>query len=132
MTEYLFSYGTLQPGLAPAEIAPVVQKLHRVGRAYVRGVLYDLGSYPGLVLGESGMKVWGQVFALPADAVALRQLDEYEEFDPSDPARSQFIRTRCLSVLESGREVATWIYVYNRDPGTAPVIANGDFTKSRR
>lgn len=47
MSEYLFAYGTLQPGLAPAEIADVVAGFEIAGVGFVHGTLYDLGSFPG-------------------------------------------------------------------------------------
>jgi gamma-glutamylcyclotransferase (GGCT)/AIG2-like uncharacterized protein YtfP len=131
MPEYLFSYGTLQPDLSPPEIVPLVRAFPCMGRAHVRGVLYDLGDYPGIVLGERGVKVWGQVFVLPEDPGVLRRLDEYEEVDLRNLACSQFIRTKCVSVLESGTEVETWIYAYNREPGSASVIPSGDYAQSR-
>jgi gamma-glutamylcyclotransferase (GGCT)/AIG2-like uncharacterized protein YtfP len=129
MTQYLFSYGTLQPDLAPAEIAPLVRKFRRVGRGYIHGFLYDFGDYPGAVLGKTQQRVWGQVFVFPDDPELLRQLDEYEEFDPSNLKHSQFVRQKCGAVLATGRAIQAWVYVYNRPPGSAPRIENGDFAR---
>lgn len=131
MTEYLFSYGTLQPDLAPKEIAPLVGQLRSVGRGYIRGFLYDFGEYPGAVLGETDLKVWGHVFALSENHNVLRGLDKYEEFNPLDLKNSQFVREKCSAVLEDGKAVEAWAYVYNRDPGPAPLIGGGDFAKSQ-
>jgi hypothetical protein len=50
MTEYLYLYGTLMPNEADNEVAHVVRRLRRVGAAYVRGRLYNLGEYPELLL----------------------------------------------------------------------------------
>jgi gamma-glutamylcyclotransferase (GGCT)/AIG2-like uncharacterized protein YtfP len=66
MSEFLFAYGTLQPGYAPAEIAPAVEKLLPVGEAFVHGVLYDLGGHPGAVLNSSSQeRIFGTVYELP-------------------------------------------------------------------
>jgi gamma-glutamylcyclotransferase (GGCT)/AIG2-like uncharacterized protein YtfP len=130
MAEYLFSYGTLQPGLAPPEIEPMVQSFKPMGLAYIYGVLYDFGHYPGAVTGGAG-KVWGQVFALPDDPCLLGQLDEYEEFDPSNIDESQFLRQKCLAMLENGNAMEVWVYVYNRNVESAAVIESGDFAKAR-
>jgi gamma-glutamylcyclotransferase (GGCT)/AIG2-like uncharacterized protein YtfP len=132
MKEYLFSYGTLQPKLAPPEVEPLVSKFRHVGRGYIQGRLYDFGDYPGAVLGETQQRVWGEVFQLPADTEVLRQLDEYEQFDPSDLKNSQFVREMRLAVLETGEAINAWVYIYNRDPGSAPGIENGDFVKLRK
>jgi gamma-glutamylcyclotransferase (GGCT)/AIG2-like uncharacterized protein YtfP len=131
MNRYLFSYGTLLPELAPAEIAPAVRRLRPVGRGRVRGWLYDLGEYPGAVLSDAGPTIEGQVFELPDDPEVLKRLDEYEEFDPGNPERSLFVREECSVLLDHGKKVNSWVYSYNRHPGSAASLLNGDLAKSR-
>jgi gamma-glutamylcyclotransferase (GGCT)/AIG2-like uncharacterized protein YtfP len=132
MAEDLISYATLQPELAPAEIASLVSQLRPLGRASIPGILYDLGDYPGAVGGNKNLKVWGQVFELPTDPGVLRQLDDYEEFSAAEIERSQFMRTECNATLDNGRVIKVWVYVYNRDPSSAPRIANGSFTGRKK
>jgi len=130
MSDYLFVYGTLQTGHAPDEIAHAVETLQHVGSAFVRGVLYDLGEYPGAVLDPSSkQKISGMVLQLPEDANVLRQLDEYEGFDPNAPDESLFVRVLQEVVMESGRTLRCWVYVYNRDPGSSPVLTHGKYPK---
>lgn len=130
MSTFLFTYGTLQPGLAPADMAAAVDTLQPVGEGWVRGVLYDLGEYPGAVLDDcSESRIYGRVFRLPEDAEVLRELDAYEEFYPEAPAASQFVRRRCSVTLASGGELGCWIYVYNRETGFAQVLSSGRFAK---
>jgi len=128
---YLFSYGTLQPRHAPAEIAPTVRRLRRVGKGSVRGRLYDLGDYPGAVLRRNGPQVIGQVFELPDDPEVLTRLDEYEGFDRSRPQGSLFVRKRCLVKLQNGKKLFCWMYAYNRPPGATPPLPSGDYSKHR-
>jgi gamma-glutamylcyclotransferase (GGCT)/AIG2-like uncharacterized protein YtfP len=86
MSEFLFAYGTLQPGLAPEQIADVVRDLVNVGNGSVPGTLYDLGSFPGAVLeSNSSRRISGTVYRLPAGAGILHRLDEYEEYNPESP-----------------------------------------------
>lgn len=126
MSEYLFSYGTLQPGRAPKEIAAAVARLRAVGKGRVRGVLYDLGEYPGAVLDETAAaEIEGTIFELPAGADVLRQPDAYEEFDPASPMSSLYIRVLHPVTLDSGGVLMCWIYVYNRDPECARVVQGG-------
>ncbi len=133
MTEYLFAYGTLQPGHAPAEVAPAVGKMLPIGSGCVPGLLYDLGDYPGAILDRmSERKICGTVFELPADANILRQLDDYEGFDPQAPDRSLFIRTLHPVVLANGGTLSCWVYVYNRDPESARILEGGGYTKKTR
>jgi gamma-glutamylcyclotransferase (GGCT)/AIG2-like uncharacterized protein YtfP len=127
----LFSYGTLLPEQAPAEIAPLVREMRRIGRGKVRGRLYDLGDYPGAVLNKTGPIIFGEVFELPDNPSVLGKLDEYEGFDASNPKGSLFVRKRWLVSLDAGQRKWCWIYVYNRHPGAAPTLHSGDFSKSQ-
>ncbi|MCA1850265.1 MAG: gamma-glutamylcyclotransferase [Acidobacteria bacterium] len=132
MKDYLFIYGTLMPEHAPDEIADAVRRLCYVGPACVRGRLYDLGQYPGAIIDASShMKVYGQLFMLPDDLSTLRALDAYEGFEPEDTHNSLFVRERAAAMLEDGQVIQCWVYVYNRDPGSAPLIPGGDYAKSQ-
>src|SRR5271165_976960 len=122
MPDYLFAYGTLQPGLAPAEVAPLVACMRPVGQATVPGTLYDLGSYPGAVLEQgSGRRIAGTVFTAPDDPDFWRDLDAYEEVNPAEPDASQFRRVRHPVELASGGSLDCWVYVYNRPLEDAPI-----------
>src|SRR5262249_5270156 len=103
MSQYLFAYGTLRPGLATAESADLVRRMLWLGAASVPGRLYDLGDYPGAVLDPKGDgKVIGEVFQLPDDGEALAALDAYEGFDPSDSSDGLFVRREVEVMLENG------------------------------
>jgi gamma-glutamylcyclotransferase (GGCT)/AIG2-like uncharacterized protein YtfP len=115
MSNLLFAYGTLLPGRAPDEIAGAVDKLQPIEQGFVRGTLYDLGGYPGAILDPSSQQaIAGTVLQLPEDADLLRQLDDYEGFDPSAPAESLFLRVLHPVSVASGRTLPCWVYVYNR------------------
>ena len=132
MTDYLFLYGTLMPNEADDEVAHVIKRLRRIGVAYVRGRLYNLGDYPGGVIDLSAnTSIRGELVELPADKAILDALDRYEEFDPSRPQESLFIRKKAKIRLANGRKVEGWMYVYNRNPGNAPVIRGGNYSRSR-
>lgn len=131
MSEYLFTYGTLKAGHAPPEIADKVETLQYVGKAKVRGVLFDLGEYPGAVLDPTSThEIAGEVFRLPGGPTVLEQFDEYEGFDPASPDQSLFLRVLQSVTLDSGEIISCWIYVYNRNPGAAPMIVHGRFSKT--
>ena len=128
MREYLFAYGTLQAGLAPAEMVPVVAQLCSLGEGFLVGTLYDLGLFPGLVLHAAPAgRVFGTVYALPAVSGFLEVLDAYEEFDPASPGQSQFVRQLWPVTLVERGTVDCWVYTYNRDPGSAPVLRDGRY-----
>jgi gamma-glutamylcyclotransferase (GGCT)/AIG2-like uncharacterized protein YtfP len=128
MSQYLFAYGTLQPGLAPTQIARVAAKLRPVGEGSVRGVLYDLGGYPGAVADPSAKgRIAGTVMELPEDDGVLARLDAYEGFDPQAPTTSEYIRERQAVELKTGGTVECWFYRYNRKPRETPVVENGEW-----
>jgi len=130
MSDFLFAYGTLQPGLAPAAVASAVAKLVTIGEAFVNGVLYDLGGHPGAVLDSASQdRIIGAVYQLPEDPSVLVELDAYEDFNPSAPQGSLFLRVLHPVALATGGTLQCWVYVYNRDPGSAQVIPGGKFRK---
>lgn len=132
MSEHLFLYGTLLPTEAPKEIASVVKRLRRLGLAQVRGRLYDFGEFPGAVLDPlSRTMIHGELVVLPPDARILDALDQYEEFDPSDPKRSLFIRKKAKVRMANGSSREGWVYVYNRHPGKAKLVRGGDYLRSK-
>lgn len=89
-----------------------------VGRAGVKGSLYDLGSYPGLRLDESGSLVVGEVYEV--DNEILSRLDDIEA--PAHYWRKQ------VEVSLDNHKTACWVYVY--DPKFYPasiLIESGDW-----
>ena len=132
MSEHLFVYGTLLPSEAPKEIASIVKRCRRLGAAHVRGRLYDLGEFPGAVLDPSSRAmVHGELVLLPSDGRVLEALDRYEEFDPSAPKKSLFIRKKVMVRMVNGERREGWIYVYNRSPGKAKRLRGGDYLRSK-
>ncbi|MGE8202738.1 MAG: gamma-glutamylcyclotransferase family protein, partial [Variovorax sp.] len=75
MMPHVFVYGTLRRGgrndIARYRPAPVW-----IGEAGIAGTLYDLGAYPGVVLGGT-RRVRGEVYVIePAVEAALDVLEE--------------------------------------------------------
>ena len=122
---HLFAYGTLQPGLAPAEIAPAVAQLQALGEGFLFGRLYDLGDYPGAVVDPaSKWIIHGTVYALPAKhPEVLDALDAYEGED--------FVRIAQMAALADGRAMNCWVYDYRGQPGDDRLIASGRWTSKR-
>jgi gamma-glutamylcyclotransferase (GGCT)/AIG2-like uncharacterized protein YtfP len=132
MNQHLFLYGTLLPGEAPKEIASIVKRFRRLGSAHVRGRLYDFGEFPGAVLDPSSRTIiHGELVVLPAGGRILQELDRYEEFDPSDPRRSLFVRKKAKVQMANGKSREGWIYVYNKPPGKAKLVRGGDYIRSK-
>jgi gamma-glutamylcyclotransferase (GGCT)/AIG2-like uncharacterized protein YtfP len=114
---YLFAYGTLRPGIAPPQIAETAVKLRPVGEGFIYGELIQLNGYPGAVPDpESKNRISGTILELPEDESILRQLDEYEGYNPDALDESEFIRVRIAVEMHDGGTLECWIYLYNRPP----------------
>ena len=96
-----------------------------VDSATVRGRLLSLGRYPGLVDGVD--TVQGELYRLSDPPTALEALDDLEEFDPSNPDSSPYLRTSAVVKTSDGSAIAAWVYRYNQPIAGVPVIASGDW-----
>ncbi len=75
---HVFVYGTLCRG-EQRDINRLNPRPRYIGEAFVPGTLYDLGTYPGIVLGGQNA-VRGEVYRISAGLESL--LDEIEEVWP--------------------------------------------------
>ena len=136
-TALLFVYGTLRPQLiGRAKTSPpidLVAGLSATGLATVRGLLVDLGDYPGFVPVEAAPElaeragfsslVYGDLLEVGHPQLAM--LDDYEECGGPHPLYRRELTT--ATRLADGAEVACWIYRYCRDITGRVVIASGDY-----
>jgi len=118
----VFVYGTLRSGEAGFAELGLGELVETLGPATVAGTLYDLGEYPGALLG-SGAIISGELL-LPRDEAVLALLDAYELFDPADPAGSEYRRVQ-TATKDDGIKI--WIYVYNFPLENARLIPGGDW-----
>lgn len=125
MPEYLFIYGTLEPSMAKPEIITAVGRLTFIGEATTRGALFDLGDFPGAILGGEDV-IHGRLYELPDDETTLAELDDFEDYDPLNPDESLYLRTEIAAEL-GGETVDAWIYEYNRPVFGHKQIENGDY-----
>lgn len=126
-TPRLFVYGSLRHG----EVNPYAADLHAhaglLGRARLRGRLYAISWFSGVVLsGDPSDVVHGEVFALHAGSAAevLARMDEYEG--------PQFERRRVEVEMETGETVECWVYFYRGDVEGRERVASGEWPRDRR
>ena len=80
-----------------------------LGKARVRGRLFNLGEFTGAMKAPDGpARVPGELYYLPSTAPALKCLDRYEG--------SQYEREVAEVELPSTRRVRAWIYWLRRAP----------------
>jgi len=129
-SQYLFCYGTLLRDTAPQSMASLCRRLPRLAAASVNGCLYDLGSYPGLILATDDIAdehegtARGEIVVVQCASDWLR-LDAYEGVDHARPARSLYNRVRTMATTDGGESVECWVYVYNRALKQAAKIDSG-------
>lgn len=126
MSELIFFYGTLMAGFDRRRRAGIDDKLAYVGRAHIRGHLFDLGLYPAAVPAPDG-QVWGEVYRTAAPVEVLAALDDIEGFRSDDPDKSLYSRQMARVMLPDGSADEAWVYFYNAPLGRAPRIASGDY-----
>lgn len=121
LPEYLFVYGSLMGGIQ----SKIARLLHGhsdfIGAATTRGCLYDLGSYPGLVLDEKAAKVEGHIFRLHEAKVLLSYLDEYEGIVPDNALNNEYER-QLIPVDLAGKTLVCWAYIYQLAIKDLPII----------
>ncbi len=116
----LFVYGSLRRD-AEGRSHPLLADATCLGAATVRGALYKVDWYPGLVLDPEGGAVRGDLFELPparADAM-IAALDDYEG--------GVYRRRLATAQVEGGEALETWVYAYTGGVQGFATIPSGDF-----
>ena len=116
----VFVYGTLRRGGAGG-MSVRFPGATFIADARVSGGLYDLGAYPGLILGGSGSSVVGEVYEVDDEL-----LNELDEFEASSCYRREQVE---ITLGDGGREC--WIYVPERHPENSQrtLITSGDWVE---
>ena len=128
MTWRLFVYGTLRENSRNDAFHLLARDATFVGRARMKGRLYDLGEYPGLVA-SSGADAWvrGELYSLEKPEEALSRLDCYEGCGPDAAKPHDFKRVELDAELETGETIRAWVYVYEGSIEGKHEITSGDY-----
>lgn len=124
--EMIFVYGTLRKGFSLHRY--LSDKARFIGNGTIRGRLYDLGSYPGVLPTEAG-EVQGELYELEDGPKHLDILDRIEDFDPKNPERSLFIRALTEVRLSDNETIQAWAYFLPSKPLGARLIVDGDYQR---
>lgn len=125
LPRHVFVYGTLRRG-GRNDINRLRPAPEYVGPGTVRGVLYALGGYPGLVLGGEGAgDVAGEVYRIAPQLEAA--LDAIEEIVPG-PHSEYFKREVAIEV--AGRPLVCLVYeIHPARVRGRQVIVHGDWMR---
>jgi gamma-glutamylcyclotransferase (GGCT)/AIG2-like uncharacterized protein YtfP len=128
-THPLFVYGTLLG--SAGEISQLLERRALpMGEGKVRGRLFDLGSYPGMVLSQSNSHlVKGKLYMISAEHWddVIKELDAYEGCAPNDPLPHEYRRELVDVTTSSGDRARAWAYVLNRSTAGLRPIPTGDY-----
>ncbi|MCC8426289.1 gamma-glutamylcyclotransferase [Mucilaginibacter sp. UR6-11] len=98
-----------------------------LGSGKIQGKLYDVGSYPALIIDRSGnYDVSGSICKLNDAAKALSVLDPYEGIGPDEGSPNLYER-RLQPVNTANGEMLCWVYIYNQPVDGLKEITSGDY-----
>jgi gamma-glutamylcyclotransferase (GGCT)/AIG2-like uncharacterized protein YtfP len=132
MNDLLFVYGTLMATagdrMGRVERTRLARESCPLGPATTAGLLYDLGSYPGLVVGAGcAGTVAGELVRLADPVRSLRWLDAYEGLVPGEHDHNEYRRVEIDVELASGHSVRAWSYIYVQSVERARPVAGGSW-----
>ncbi len=122
--QLVFVYGTLRRGgsnhfrMAGAEwIAP----------GTVRGRLYRIDWYPGLVLDDAGEEIHGEVYSVGPEL--LSALDVFEGLSAGEIEGSEYRRVETTVMPRNSQPLTTWIWEWLGITHESQRLTDGDWLK---
>ncbi|RFZ84869.1 gamma-glutamylcyclotransferase [Mucilaginibacter terrenus] len=122
--DYLFVYGTL---LQQHNAFGQYLRKHclPVSKGKVKGLLYDVGEYPGLILDDNAGYVHGSIYVIESPLI-MAEIDAYEGYGPDEQQPNLYIRTR-TSILTAQGYLESWVYQYNLPVENLVLVEGGDY-----
>jgi gamma-glutamylcyclotransferase (GGCT)/AIG2-like uncharacterized protein YtfP len=124
----LFVYGSLRKGFQSPAYDYISRYFNFISSAKVKGILYDMGSYPAALPTNEEKFIIGELYELKNPAEfdwAIAQLDDYEGVHTEGDELPLYVRD--IVNVTAGIETAdAWIYWYNGDIQNKPIISSGD------
>jgi predicted GNAT family N-acyltransferase/gamma-glutamylcyclotransferase (GGCT)/AIG2-like uncharacterized protein YtfP len=116
----LFVYGTLRRKAKHPVRQGFLEEWRLLGTGTFRGRLYDLGRFPGAVpSNEIAHRVFGEIYRIEENRRTFQLLDRYEG--------SHFRRARRPVVMDNGKRISAWVYLYTGPMHSAKLIRSGDY-----
>lgn len=119
--ELVFVYGTLRRS---ASNHFRMSSADFLGEGEIKGRLYKISWYPGLVLSEGGF-VKGEIYSV--DPEHLRKLDAFEGLPPESTVGEEYRRIRAMVSDTHGRSYLTWTWEWIGQFDEKDYIPQGDW-----
>ena len=95
----------------------------------MKGILYDVGEYPGLVIPDDAENyTYGSVFKLRHPEENLRVIDDYEGVGTEQEQPNLYIRV-IKPIETTGDIINAWVYLYNLPITNLPQITSGNYSE---
>jgi gamma-glutamylcyclotransferase (GGCT)/AIG2-like uncharacterized protein YtfP len=131
----VFVYGTL---MKDQRAHHKLKGKYFMGKATINGIMYDLGSFPGIVSyttpPREGGIVHGELYGqLTEEDIHL--LDQYEGYRNSNEKQSLYIRRSVKARMVDAMPYMgnalrdAFVYYYNQTPDEKSIIVHGDWAK---
>jgi gamma-glutamylcyclotransferase (GGCT)/AIG2-like uncharacterized protein YtfP len=126
MTRFIFVYGTLlQPANPYARY--LTEHCSYISSGKVKGVLYDIGEYPGLTLNDkANCFSYGSIYKMDDPVTILQVIDEYEGVGPGEDQPNLYRRVSMAVETPSGI-LDAWVYLYNLPVNGLEPIPSGNY-----
>jgi|ERR1041385_4441623 gamma-glutamylcyclotransferase (GGCT)/AIG2-like uncharacterized protein YtfP len=101
---------------------------HFFANGKVKGKLYDIGEYPGAILGDGDDYIYGVILQIEDPEVVFSEIDDYEGYGDEQPEPNEFIRISA-DVETVSETVNCYVYVYNMPVEGLEKIDGGRYIK---
>lgn len=122
--QLVFVYGTLRRGgsndfrMAGAEF---------ISSGTITGRMYRIDWYPGLVLGEPGDEIHGEVYSVGPGL--LEDLDVFEGLSAGEVEGSEYRRVQTTVVLQNSQVLTAWVWEWLGETDEGRRVTDGDWLK---
>jgi gamma-glutamylcyclotransferase (GGCT)/AIG2-like uncharacterized protein YtfP len=125
--KYIFVYGSLLDDRNEFAIY-LKANCSFVCNARFKGILYNIGDYPGAVFNDDqGFYVYGKLFEIDDIENTLEVLDDYEGFGDNYAKPNEFVRKiREVETSVMG-PMRCWVYLYNLSVDGFKQILSGKY-----
>ncbi len=125
--KFLLIYGTLLESLKHPYSRLLKNHAHLLGKGKFRGILLDLGDYPGAIYQpDSSSLIFGELYQLIRPQKVIPVLDHYEGTGKDFKKPTDFIRALVPVKAELG-DYQAWVYLYNLETASFRIIESGDY-----
>lgn len=125
----VFVYGSLRSGFHHPAFEYISRYFSFVGKAKVKGAIYDAGDYPAAVPATEESFIIGELYQIKNEDEfnwAIAQLDDYEGSNVEEGEQPLFKRELTDVYTDDSTNAKAWVYWYNGDIAGKIIITSGD------